>query len=122
MKVFGLLKNNHPHYWFSHLPSITNMKANKARSNKRAANFALGPQNAVDGQAVARFPPEPSAYLYIGHFKAATLNQYFSQMYDGRLIIFFNKINPSKERVDWGNTIRSKEVDESGAYFTNYGS
>ncbi|PPQ98828.1 hypothetical protein CVT24_003382 [Panaeolus cyanescens] len=118
IKVIGLLKNNqHPHLlrWFSYLDSltstqqllteITNAKANKARSNKTAAGFALGLQDAVDGQVVTRFPPEPSGYLHIGHTKAAILNQYFAKMYHGKLIVRFDDTNPSKERTEFEETI-----------------
>ena len=112
IKIAGVLKNNkHPHLlrWFAHIESLVPVqeslaglaeaKANKIRSNKTASSFALGLQDAKDGEVVTRFPPEPSGYLHIGHAKAAILNQYFAKMYHGKLIIRFDDTNPSKERV-----------------------
>ena len=81
------------------LSNLTSTKANKAWSNKTTTGFVLGLQDAVDGQVMMGFPPEPSSYLRISHAKAAILNQYFAKMHNRQLIIRFNDMNPSIEKV-----------------------
>ena len=55
---------------------------------------------------VTRFPPEPNAYLHIGHGKAVGVSYGIAQEYGGRFHLRFDDTNPTKEEQEYIDAIK----------------
>jgi glutaminyl-tRNA synthetase len=104
----------------------SNNKTEKATNfirNVMNEDLSLGKHTSIK----TRFPPEPNGYLHIGHAKSICLNFGTANDYDGLCNLRFDDTNPSKEDIEFVNSIKSdinwlgfhwdQEVKFSSSYF-----
>jgi len=53
-----------------------------------------------------RFPPEPNAYLHIGHCKAMRFSFKVAELCQGFCYLRYDDTNPDKENLEYINSIK----------------
>lgn len=79
--------------------------ANAARA-KRSAEHNFSIKGAEKGSFITRFPPEPGGYMHIGHTKAVYIENVLKELYDGKLMLYFDDTNPDIERQEYVDAFR----------------
>ncbi len=80
-------------------------------------------ENGTVDHILTRFPPEPNAYLHIGHARAIITNFELAKCFQGATNLRFDDTNPSKEDTEYVEAIK-KDIEWLGytPKTINYGS
>ncbi|MCM1513554.1 MAG: glutamine--tRNA ligase/YqeY domain fusion protein [Anaeroplasma bactoclasticum] len=80
-------------------------------------------ENGTVNHILTRFPPEPNAYLHIGHARAIITNFELAKCFHGATNLRFDDTNPSKEDTEYVEAIK-KDIEWLGytPKTINYGS
>lgn len=80
-------------------------------------------ESGVVDHILTRFPPEPNAYLHIGHARAIITNFELAKCFNGATNLRFDDTNPSKEDTEYVEAIK-KDIEWLGytPNTVNYGS
>lgn len=70
-------------------------------------------ENGVVDKIVTRFPPEPNAYLHIGHARAIITNFELAKYFGGVTNLRFDDTNPTQEDVEFVDAIQ-KDIEWLG--------
>ena len=75
-------------------------------------------ENGVNTRVQTRFPPEPNGYLHIGHAKAICIDFGTAEKYNGICNLRFDDTNPSKEDVEYVDSIK-EDIEWLGFKWAN---